>query len=95
MALSIEAVTIHPHPIPASGAHVRAECRITSGLEVKSVSAYPPMGEAVQFRDRGENRFTAEEYVPPGQIPGTYEVVVVATDVSGNTARKMVSVTLE
>ena len=95
VALSIDSVTITPHPLPASGGLARATCRVTSDAPVKSVMAYPPMGDPVTMVPDTNGQYTAIEYVPPGSMPGAYEVTLVATDETGETARKSVMVTLE
>lgn len=94
MALSIDNVTISPHPIPASGGLVQVSCRVSSDAPVKSVIAYPPMGDPITFASQSNGLHGAIEYVPPGVMPGTYEVTLVATDEAGGTARKSVMVTL-
>jgi hypothetical protein len=87
----------HYYPPPPSrlrgvGARDR---RVTSDTPVKSVIAYPPMGDPVTMVPDTNGLYTAIEYVPPGSMPGAYEVTLVATDETGQTARKSVMVTLE
>ena len=95
MPLSIDDVTISPHPVPASGGLVRAACRITADAPVKSVTAYPPMGDPISFAEQAEGEYVAIEYVAPGMMPGTYDVTLRVTDEAGNTAVRSVPVTLE
>ena len=95
MAIRIEDVTLSPNPVPSHGGLVRAVCRIASDAPVKSVVAYPPMGDSISFYKRSEREFIVEEYLPPDSMPGAYDVPVVATDEMGDTARKIVTVTIE
>jgi hypothetical protein len=94
MALTIDDVSIQPHPIPSGGAYVTATCRLTSDLPVESVTAYPQEGDSVAFRKQEENVFAAAQSLPGGIEPGSYSVVLVARDSEGNSARKTISVSI-
>ncbi|MBW3622480.1 MAG: DUF4625 domain-containing protein [Armatimonadetes bacterium] len=90
----IDEISIRPNPVPASGGLVRATCRVASDAPVKSVVAYPPIGEPIRFQYQGSGSYETIEHVPPGAMPGTYDVTLVVTDVEGNSTRTQVPVTL-
>ena len=94
MALEIVEVKVTPNPVPSDAALVRATCRIKSDTPLEAVTAFPPEGPPIPFRKQEEDLFVLESSVPPGAMSGTYDVVVVARDSEGKTARTTVPVTI-
>ena len=99
MAISITDVKYTPDPI-VSGGKVKATCKVTADEGVQSVKIYDPDYRVLEAYDdgthgdevAGDGIYTLVEDIPYDAPPGTYDVIVIATDKKGDVERKTVSI---
>lgn len=102
MAIQISDIKFDPDPLVA-GKNVKATCKISADVGVKTATVYDPRGWAIKMYDdgthgdeeAGDGVYTLIESVPYDADSGAYYCSLVVKDNDDNVERKSISIKIQ